>query len=238
MLISYWGSVLCAFGASGLTRCADGDKFAQIGGLHDATEHSTLDRVSRFCMVDRFSASGLFRPRTICLLIRLSRFPQFAPNSALRPRHVSTPVNRNQKYRGFPFHVIGRRGRKSVSRSGWVSRSVRADRRLAEVIARKRGVPSRAALQTFACSTECIAEKMPTLEITNFNIVLSVLGGWISLFGLVSYLCKEHFYLSEARELRPGPVRYDVMLATSCSCTSSSFASCALGEVRHTSPSG
>lgn len=39
---------------------------------------------------------------------------------------------------------------------------------------------------------------MPTLEVNNFNIVLSVLGGWISLFGLVSYLCKEHFYLSEA----------------------------------------
>ncbi|KAK3387685.1 Sodium/hydrogen exchanger family-domain-containing protein [Podospora didyma] len=39
---------------------------------------------------------------------------------------------------------------------------------------------------------------MPTLAITNFNIVVSVLGGWISLFGLVSYLCKENFYLSEA----------------------------------------
>ncbi|KAK4183846.1 Sodium/hydrogen exchanger family-domain-containing protein [Podospora australis] len=39
---------------------------------------------------------------------------------------------------------------------------------------------------------------MPTLAITNFNIVTSVLGGWISLFGLVSYLCKENFYLSEA----------------------------------------
>lgn len=39
---------------------------------------------------------------------------------------------------------------------------------------------------------------MPTLAVTNFNVVLSVLGGWISLFGLVSYLCKEHFYLSEA----------------------------------------
>ncbi|KAK4655908.1 hypothetical protein QC762_306590 [Podospora pseudocomata] len=39
---------------------------------------------------------------------------------------------------------------------------------------------------------------MPTLAITNFNIVLSVLGGWISLFGLVSYLMKENFYLSEA----------------------------------------
>jgi hypothetical protein len=40
---------------------------------------------------------------------------------------------------------------------------------------------------------------MPTLAITNFNIVVSVLGGWVSLFGLVSYLCKENFYLSEAR---------------------------------------
>ncbi|TRX96534.1 hypothetical protein FHL15_002806 [Xylaria flabelliformis] len=41
---------------------------------------------------------------------------------------------------------------------------------------------------------------MPTLEITNFNLVVSVLGGWVSLFGLVSYLLKENFYLSEARE--------------------------------------
>ncbi|KAH8907149.1 hypothetical protein BR93DRAFT_896662 [Coniochaeta sp. PMI_546] len=39
---------------------------------------------------------------------------------------------------------------------------------------------------------------MPTLAVNNFNIVVSVLGGWISLFGLVSYLCKENFYLSEA----------------------------------------
>ncbi|KAI1107324.1 Sodium/hydrogen exchanger family-domain-containing protein [Jackrogersella minutella] len=39
---------------------------------------------------------------------------------------------------------------------------------------------------------------MPTLAPTNFNIVVSVLGGWISLFGLVSYLLKENFYLSEA----------------------------------------
>jgi hypothetical protein len=45
---------------------------------------------------------------------------------------------------------------------------------------------------------------MPTLEVNNFNIVLSVLGGWISLFGLVSYLCKEHFYLSEACESHSG----------------------------------
>ncbi|KAI4862925.1 Sodium/hydrogen exchanger family-domain-containing protein [Hypoxylon rubiginosum] len=39
---------------------------------------------------------------------------------------------------------------------------------------------------------------MPTLSLTNFNIVVSVLGGWISLFGLVSYLLKDNFYLSEA----------------------------------------
>ncbi|OKL59190.1 hypothetical protein UA08_05881 [Talaromyces atroroseus] len=39
---------------------------------------------------------------------------------------------------------------------------------------------------------------MPTLELSNFNIVCSVLGGFVTLFGLVSYLCKERFYLSEA----------------------------------------
>jgi hypothetical protein len=39
---------------------------------------------------------------------------------------------------------------------------------------------------------------MPTLVITNFNIVCAVLGGFITLFGLVSYLLKENFYLSEA----------------------------------------
>ncbi|KAL3427565.1 sodium/hydrogen exchanger family protein [Phlyctema vagabunda] len=39
---------------------------------------------------------------------------------------------------------------------------------------------------------------MPTLAITNFNVVCSCLGGFITLFGLVSYLFKEKFYLSEA----------------------------------------
>lgn len=38
------------------------------------------------------------------------------------------------------------------------------------------------------------------LELTNFNTIVSVLGGFVSLFGLVSYLLKEHYYLSEARE--------------------------------------
>jgi hypothetical protein len=45
---------------------------------------------------------------------------------------------------------------------------------------------------------------MPTLALTNFNITVSVLGGFISLFGLVSYLLKENFYMSEARKLLPG----------------------------------
>jgi hypothetical protein len=48
--------------------------------------------------------------------------------------------------------------------------------------------------------------KMPTLATTNFNIVLSPLGAWISLFGLVSYLCKESFYLSEARMCESEPL--------------------------------
>ncbi|WEW61793.1 hypothetical protein PRK78_007289 [Emydomyces testavorans] len=39
---------------------------------------------------------------------------------------------------------------------------------------------------------------MPTLAVNNFNIVCATLGGFISLFGLVSYLFKERFYLSEA----------------------------------------
>ncbi|KAL2359142.1 hypothetical protein RJZ56_008023 [Blastomyces dermatitidis] len=39
---------------------------------------------------------------------------------------------------------------------------------------------------------------MPTLALTDFNIVCATLGGFISLFGLVSYLFKEKFYLSEA----------------------------------------
>ncbi|KAK4631885.1 Na(+)/H(+) antiporter 1 [Fulvia fulva] len=39
---------------------------------------------------------------------------------------------------------------------------------------------------------------MPTLSVVNFNIVCSVLGGFITIFGLVSYLLKEKFHLSEA----------------------------------------
>ncbi|KAI6352592.1 hypothetical protein MCOR25_009377 [Pyricularia grisea] len=38
---------------------------------------------------------------------------------------------------------------------------------------------------------------MPTLAITNFNIVLTVLGAWITLFGLVSYVSKDRLYLSD-----------------------------------------
>lgn len=39
---------------------------------------------------------------------------------------------------------------------------------------------------------------MPTLAATDFNITCWVLGGFITLFGLVSYLLKERIYLSEA----------------------------------------
>lgn len=49
---------------------------------------------------------------------------------------------------------------------------------------------------------------MPTLALSNFNILLSILGGWISLFGLVSYLLKENFYMSEACESSSFSSRY------------------------------
>ncbi|KAK5172766.1 uncharacterized protein LTR77_002886 [Saxophila tyrrhenica] len=39
---------------------------------------------------------------------------------------------------------------------------------------------------------------MPNLAVDNFNIVTAFLGGFITLFGLVSYLLKEKFYMSEA----------------------------------------
>lgn len=37
-------------------------------------------------------------------------------------------------------------------------------------------------------------------KITNFNRVAATLGGFLSLFGLISFLLKEEFYLSEPRE--------------------------------------
>jgi hypothetical protein len=40
---------------------------------------------------------------------------------------------------------------------------------------------------------------MPTLATVDFNIVCATLGGFIAIFGLVSYLFKEKLYLSEAR---------------------------------------
>ena len=43
------------------------------------------------------------------------------------------------------------------------------------------------------------------LALTDFNIVVAVPGGFVSLFGLVSYLLKENYYLSEARESHHAP---------------------------------
>lgn len=39
---------------------------------------------------------------------------------------------------------------------------------------------------------------MPTLAVVSFNIVCATLGGFIAIFGLVSYLLKERYYLSES----------------------------------------
>ena len=40
---------------------------------------------------------------------------------------------------------------------------------------------------------------MPTLVITNFNVVCATLGAFITLFGLISFLVKERLFLSEPR---------------------------------------
>lgn len=42
------------------------------------------------------------------------------------------------------------------------------------------------------------ASEILEFKISNFNIVAAVLGGFLTLFGLVSYLLKEKFYLGEA----------------------------------------
>ena len=44
---------------------------------------------------------------------------------------------------------------------------------------------------------------MPTLAVVGFNIVCATLGGFIAVFGLVSYLLKERFYLSESCKQTP-----------------------------------
>lgn len=49
---------------------------------------------------------------------------------------------------------------------------------------------------------------MLTIILTDFNIITAVLGGFITVFGLVSYLFKERFYLSEARKFISLRVRY------------------------------
>ena len=37
-------------------------------------------------------------------------------------------------------------------------------------------------------------------KVSNFNRVAATVGGFLSVFGLVSYLLKEKFYLGEASE--------------------------------------
>jgi len=39
---------------------------------------------------------------------------------------------------------------------------------------------------------------MPKLDISNFNLACAILGGFTTLFGLVSYVVKHKIYLSEA----------------------------------------
>lgn len=41
---------------------------------------------------------------------------------------------------------------------------------------------------------------MGWLAVTNFNVVISVVGGWMVLVGIFSHLLSDSCYLSEARE--------------------------------------
>jgi len=45
------------------------------------------------------------------------------------------------------------------------------------------------------------ASEILEFKISNFNRVAAIIGGFLSIFGLVSYLLKEKLYLGEAREL-------------------------------------
>lgn len=53
---------------------------------------------------------------------------------------------------------------------------------------------------------------MPTLLVSNFNVVCATLGGFITLFGLVSYLFKERFYLSEACKYCKSPFEKHLLI--------------------------
>ncbi|GAO18263.1 hypothetical protein UVI_02037410 [Ustilaginoidea virens] len=50
------------------------------------------------------------------------------------------------------------------------------------------------------------------LAVTDFNVAVAFLGGFISLFGLVSYLLKENYYMSEARESKVPRQSWHVIL--------------------------
>ena len=48
-------------------------------------------------------------------------------------------------------------------------------------------------------------EEILTFKVSNFNRAAATIGGFLSVFGLVSYLCKERFYLGEACTIMASP---------------------------------
>jgi len=62
--------------------------------------------------------------------------------------------------------------------------------------------------------------EVPKLDISNFNIVAATIGGFLSVFGLVSYLCKEKLYLSEARRSPVAPCPVGKVLIVHCAVVS------------------
>ena len=62
----------------------------------------------------------------------------------------------------------------------------------------------RSLLKTIVVWSLRVVHIMPTAQetlefkVSDFNIVAATLGGFLTVFGLVSYLLKEKFYLGEA----------------------------------------
>jgi hypothetical protein len=56
------------------------------------------------------------------------------------------------------------------------------------------------------------------LAVTDFNVIVAFLGGFISLFGLVSYLLKEKYYMSEARECPLSSLHFVCTPSPCCYC--------------------
>jgi hypothetical protein len=54
---------------------------------------------------------------------------------------------------------------------------------------------------------------MPTLNLSELNVVVAVLGAFATIYGIISVKIKQAWYLGEARKLFPEPpgVKYSLL---------------------------